>query len=218
MTRTHTTAAFALAAVLGLTACETPMLTDPSDPRARTKDSAVAGAVLGGLFGKLTGGDTSDVVKGAILGGAAGAAIGYSLDKQAEELRRDIGNGDVEIINTGEELIVRMPQDILFAFDSDRVRSDLRRDLGVLADSLFRYPDSVVDVVGHTDNIGSDSYNDALSRRRASAVASILMDEGVRSSRLRIIGRGRFDPVASNSTASGRSQNRRVEIIIRPTG
>ncbi len=217
MTRTHTTAAFALTAVLGLTACETPMLTDPNDPRARTKDSAVAGAVLGGLFGKITGGDTSDVVKGAILGGAAGAAIGYSLDKQTEELRRDIGNGDVEIINTGEELIVRMPQDILFAFDSDRVRSDLRRDLGVLADSLFRYPDSIVDVVGHTDNIGSDSYNDALSRRRASAIASVLMNEGVRSSRLRIIGQGRFEPVASNSTAAGRAQNRRVEIIIRPT-
>jgi len=109
-----------------------------------------------------------------------------------------------------------MPQDILFAFDSDTLRPDLRRDLRVLANSLQDYPDTSVNVIGHTDNIGSDAYNDALSLRRARTVANVLIDEGVRSSRIRVDGRGRYEPVASNASESGRAQNRRVEIIIRP--
>ena len=117
-----TPVALSLVAVLGLAACETPQLSDPDDPRARTKDSAIAGAALGGIFGRIVGDDSGDAVKGAIIGGAIGAAIGNQLDKQAAELRRDIGNGDVEVIRSGDELIVRMPQDILFAFDSDTVR------------------------------------------------------------------------------------------------
>lgn len=217
MTGIKTPLALAIAATVTLSACETPQLSDPSDPRARTKDSALAGAALGGLFGRITGDDTGDAVKGAIVGGAIGAVIGSQLDKQAAELRRDMSNGDVDIINTGDELIVRMPQDILFAFDSDSVRPDLRRDLAVLADSLDRYGDTVVDVVGHTDNVGTASYNYDLSTRRARAVARELEFEGVSPRRIRTIGRGADDPVASNRSASGRAQNRRVEIIIRPT-
>ena len=216
MTRKHSTIALALAALVGLTACETPQLSNPNDPNARTKDSAVAGAALGALLGSITGDDSGDVVGGAILGAGVGALIGNQLDKQAAELRNEMGS-DVDIINTGEELIVRMPQDILFAFNDDTVRPDLQRDLRVLADSLFDYPNSTVDVVGHTDNIGSDSYNNALSVRRARAVANVLISDGVPSSRIRVSGRGRFEPVASNSSESGRAQNRRVEIIIRPT-
>lgn len=215
MTRKTTTAALAMTAIFGLTACETPGLSNPEDPYARTKDSALAGAALGALFGKVAGDDSGDVVRGAVVGAGVGAVIGHQLDKQAAELRRDMGN-EIDVINTGEELIVTMPQDILFAFDSDAVRPDLRRDLRVLADSLYRYPDTVVDVIGHTDNIGSDSYNNALSLRRAQAVANVLINEGVRSSRLRVSGRGRYEPVASNRSESGRAQNRRVEIVIRP--
>ncbi len=215
MTRILTKTALALSAVAVLSACETPQLTDPSDPHARTKDSALAGAALGALFGKVAGDDSGDVVRGAIVGAGVGALIGNQLDKQAAELRENMGS-EVGIINTGEELIVTMPQDILFAFDSDNVRADLRRDLRVLADSLYRYPDSRVDVVGHTDNIGSDSYNNALSVRRARAVANVLIGEGVPSYRLRATGRGRYEPVASTSSESGRAQNRRGEILIRP--
>lgn len=214
MNRFKMTTALALALV-GLAACEDPQISNPNDPYARTKDSALAGAAIGAIFGKVAGDDNSDVVKGAIVGAGVGAVIGNQLDKQAAELRQDMSSG-VQIINTGDELIVRMPQDILFAFDSDNLRSDLRRDIGVLADSLRDYPDTRVEVIGHTDNIGSDAYNDALSLRRARTVANALMDEGVRPSRIRVDGRGRFEPVASNASESGRAQNRRVEIIIRP--
>ena len=216
MTRTSFTAALALLAFVGLTACETPLVSNPDNPNARTNDSALAGAALGALFGKITGNDSGDVVRGAIFGAGVGAVVGSRLDKQAAELRQNLGY-DVGIINTGEELIVTMPQDILFAFNGDVVRPDLRRDLGVLADSLFSYPDSVVDVIGHTDNIGSDSYNNSLSLNRARSVADVLIGEGVRSSRLRVSGRGRFEPISSNASEAGRAQNRRVEIVIRPT-
>ena len=214
MTR-KTIATLAVASCLGLAACETPGVSDPNDPRARTKDSALAGAAIGALFGKVAGDSEGDVIRSAIVGAGVGAAIGYNLDKQAAELRRDMG-GNVDVINTGDELIVTMPQDILFAFDSDSLRPDLRRDLRVLAGSLNDYPSSIVDVVGHTDNVGSDGYNNDLSRRRAQAVASVLVSEGVSSRRLRVSGAGRFEPVASNASESGRAQNRRVEIIIRP--
>ena len=215
MTRIKTISALTFAAVFGLAACETPQVSDPNDPNARTKDSAMAGAAIGALLGKLSGDDSGDVVKGAIIGAGVGALVGSQLDKQAAELRQDLGS-DVDVINTGDELIVTMPQDILFAFNSDTVRPDLRRDLGILADSLANYPDTFVKVVGHTDNIGSDSYNNALSLRRANAVRSILVSDGVRSSRVTAVGKGRFEPVASNASPSGRAQNRRVEIIIRP--
>ena len=175
----------------------------------------MAGAALGALLGRVAGDDRGDAVKGAIVGAGVGALIGSQLDKQAAELRQDLGS-NVDVINTGDELIVTMPQDILFAFDSDDVRPDLSRDLRVLATSLQDYPDTIVDVVGHTDNIGSDSYNNALSVRRARAVANVLISEGVPSSRLSVSGMGRFEPVSDNASEAGRAQNRRVEIIIRP--
>jgi len=130
-------------------------------------------------------------------------------------LNRDLGN-NIDVINTGDELIVRMPQDILFAFDSDRVRPDLRADLFTLADSLQRYPDTTVQIIGHTDNVGSASYNQNLSERRASSVGSVLVNAGVPGSRLRIFGAGEDQPIASNLTEEGRAQNRRVDIVIRP--
>ncbi len=180
------------------------------------------GAMIGGLVGAAVGTAASkdDKLKGALIGGAVGAAvggmIGARLDQQARELQRDIGSDDVTIVNTGRELIVTMPQDILFAVDSTYVRPDLRRDLLKLADSLQRYPDTTVDVIGHTDNTGPASYNQRLSAQRAQAVADILLDAGVDPARIRAIGRGEFEPVASNLTPEGRAQNRRVEIIIRP--
>jgi len=109
-----------------------------------------------------------------------------------------------------------MPQDLLFAIDSAAVRPDLRADLNTVAASLLRYPNSRIEVVGHTDNTGTAAYNQDLSQRRAVAVASILRESGVPGSRIVAYGRGFDQPVASNQTAAGRAQNRRVEIIIRP--
>ncbi len=187
-----------------------------------TGPKAQNGALIGGLIGGAVGatrrgdGKLKNAILGAGVGAAVGGLIGANLDKQAADLRRDIGNDDVKIVNTGKELIVTMPQDILFALDSTTVRPDLQRDLRALAGNLQDYPDTTVDIVGHTDNTGSASYNQNLSTRRAQAVAAILLDAGVDPGRVRAYGRGEDEPVATNLTPEGRAQNRRVEIIIRP--
>ena len=110
-----------------------------------------------------------------------------------------------------------MPQDILFATDSAALRPDLSRDLEAVATNLQRYPSSTVQVLGHTDNTGSASYNRDLSQRRAASVAAILVRNGVQPNRVVTYGMGEDQPVASNLTVDGRAMNRRVEIIIRPT-
>jgi outer membrane protein OmpA-like peptidoglycan-associated protein len=208
----------ATAGMLALTACVDPNAY-PDDPNARTKNGAVIGGLLGAAAGAATARD-GDEFKGAVLGGAlgagAGALVGADLDRQAAELRGSL-NSNISVTNTGEYLIVNMPQDLLFATDSASVRSDLRRDLNTVASSLLKYPNSRIEVIGHTDNTGSAAYNQDLSQRRAVAVSGVLRDAGVPGGRLSAYGRGEDQPVASNLTPEGRAQNRRVEIIIRPT-
>ncbi|MCP5039065.1 MAG: OmpA family protein [Rhodobacteraceae bacterium] len=201
-----------VAAVIGafvLTAC--------TQTGPRQNSGAGIGAALGGLFGATrSGGNLGATAAGVVAGGIIGGAIGQALDKQAGDIRSAVNNSDIEVVNTGSELIVTMPNDILFATDSATVGSGLTRDLASLAGVLIDYPASTINVVGHTDNVGEASYNLSLSRRRAASVAGVLMDNGVSAARLVTIGRGEDEPVASNLTASGRQQNRRVEIIIRP--
>lgn len=204
-----------LAAALGalaLTACENPNV------GPRTQTGAATGALIGGLFGATRDGDNklAKAAVGAAVGAAIGGAIGQQLDKQAAELQQGFDSNEIDVINTGSELIVRMPQDVLFATDSAAVRPDLRSDLNVLAGNLLRYPDSTVFVVGHTDNTGSAAYNQDLSQRRAQAVASVLINGGVAPRRIIASGRGEDQPIASNLTAEGRALNRRVDITIRP--
>jgi outer membrane protein OmpA-like peptidoglycan-associated protein len=185
---------------------------------SKTKDFAIAGAAVGGLFGltRPNGSRVGNAAVGAAIGAAAGGVIGQMLDRQAADLSAKMGNDNVDIVNTGSELIVTLPQDLLFDVGSDDIRLDQRADLAALADSLMENPDSTVDVLGHTDNIGSATSNQELSARRAQAVHAILQNEGVAPSRLRAFGRGEDEPVASNLNESGRAENRRVEIVIRP--
>ncbi len=192
---------------------------EPKNGNTRTQNGALIGAGLGALLGatKESGNDrVKNAALGAALGAGVGAIIGNQMDKQAAELRGSMGD-DVKIVNTGDRLIVTMPQDILFDTGSAAVRADLRSDLRTLATNLNNYPNTTVDVLGHTDNVGPADYNQNLSSRRASAVASVLMDSGVQPSRVRAFGRGEDDPVATNQTDAGKRQNRRVEIVIRPT-
>ncbi len=199
-----TLSAFALAA------CET---TGP-----RQNNGAAIGAALGGLFGATRpGGNLGTAAVGAVAGGLIGGAIGQELDRQAGDLRQAMGN-DVKVVNTGSELVVTMPNDILFATGSATVGPILQQDLAALARNLMDYPNSTIQVVGHTDNVGDATYNLSLSRQRAAAVAAILIANGVPASRITTIGRGEDQPIASNLSAAGRQQNRRVEIIIRPNG
>ena len=211
--------ALAGSALLILSGCVTP----ESAANSKPGDNTTAGTIMGGLIGAIAGMEMSSksdrkkgAIVGAIVGAAAGNAIGQTLDEQAADLRRDLNNKQVNVTNTGSELIVTMPQDILFALDSAAVRSDLRRDLGVVAGNLQAYPNSTISIEGHTDNTGTANYNRILSQRRANAVADILVNNGVPPARLYAVGRGENEPVASNLSATGRAQNRRVEIVIRP--
>ena len=208
----------ASAALLALSACTDPQFQQGGD-RQRTAQGAGIGAALGAIVGATQGGDSNDRVRnaalGAAVGGLVGAGVGSVLDAQARELDESLGNG-IEVINTGEVLIVRMPQDILFDVDSAAVRPALRADLFTLADSLQRYPNSTVTVTGHTDNTGSAAYNQDLSERRARSVVAVLVNAGVEPFRLRPVGAGENRPIASNLDPAGRQQNRRVDITIRP--
>lgn len=208
------------AAILALAAC-TPVNEYNADPNARTKQGALTGAALGAGLGVLTGQGGKDkldrAVVGAAIGGLAGGVIGSNLDRQAAELQAQISDSRIRVINEGNQLRVVMPEGILFAVDSAAVNGAVQNDLYAVADNLNRYPNSRVEVIGHTDNTGSAAYNQDLSQRRAMAVAAILRNAGVSGGRIAAYGRGEDAPVASNLTPDGRQQNRRVEILIIPT-
>jgi outer membrane protein OmpA-like peptidoglycan-associated protein len=213
-----TSATLASISLLALTACVDPNAY-PDDPNARARTGAIMGAMSGALLGATRDDDNQlrNAVIGGALGAAVGGAIGTTLDQQAAELRSSMGNQDISVTNNGNYLVVNMPQDVLFATDSANLRADLTRDIKAVASNLLRYPNSTIEVVGHTDNSGSAAYNQDLSQRRAVSVANILRESGVPNGRITAFGRGEDSPVASNLTPDGRAQNRRVEIIIRPT-
>ncbi|PRY79506.1 outer membrane protein OmpA-like peptidoglycan-associated protein [Yoonia maritima] len=198
---------------------------EPGGPNEyqKTQQGALIGALGGAAVGALAnnGGSNRDrnqaALVGAALGAGVGAGIGNSLDKQAEELRRQL-RSDVGVSNNGTDLRVVLSQDLLFATDSTAVSGVSQNELLIVARSLNNHPNTTVNVVGHTDNTGAAAYNFDLSQRRAQAVASVLRSGGVSSSRIRAIGAGEDQPVASNLNASGRAANRRVEIIITPNG
>ena len=206
----------ACVALLGLGACAPGTQTVVGGPRATT--GVVTGALVGAAIGaNASGGNRlAQAATGAVLGGALGGVIGATLDRQAADLQASVSN-QTRVVNNGNSLTVTMPQDILFATNSAALRPDLLRDLDALATNLLNYPDSTIEIVGHTDNTGTAALNQDLSQRRAGAVADKLRTAGVPSRRIVAIGRGEDFPVASNLTPEGRALNRRVEVVIRPT-
>lgn len=200
---------------IALAACTAP----DGTRRPKTGEGALIGGIIGGILGAGASGDKrSNVIVGAAVGAALGGVIGQELDRQEQALRDSMSNGQVRIVNTGSELIVTLPEAITFDTASAEVRPGLHGDLAALARNLNDFPDTTVDIIGHTDNVGNAGYNQQLSAERADAVLAILIGGGVEPSRLRAIGRGENEPVASNLTEVGRAENRRVEIIIRPRG
>ena len=220
MTFRNTRTALAVAGALALAGCVDPNQSGTgTGGLSRTQQGALIGAGAGAVAGALSKGDGNrdeGALVGAVVGGAIGAGVGYSLDQQAAALERDIGNDNVAIRNTGDRLIVTLPQDLLFDTDSFAVRPDLQRDLYAVAGNLQQYPNSTVQVVGHTDSDGDASYNQTLSERRANAVSTILANGGVAPYRLQTFGRGESQPIASNLDPAGKARNRRVEIVILP--
>src|SRR5687767_2586710 len=190
---------------------------------ATRRDKTAKGAVIGGVAGAIAGAiihnnrGSGNAKRGAVIGGAVGAAtgaiVGAMMDKQERELRQIEG---IDVARTDDdELRVTVRNEILFDFDSAGLRGTSKDELREMADVFNKYADTSIVVGGHTDSTGSTSYNQRLSERRADAVANYLQNQGVRGSRIDSIGYGEGSAKASNSTASGRQQNRRVEIYVR---
>jgi outer membrane protein OmpA-like peptidoglycan-associated protein len=201
---------------LTVAACATAMMSGCASMNNTQRGAAVgagAGGAIGAVIGNNTGSTARGAIIGAVLGGAAGAVIGHQMDRQADDLKGDLGqNASVERV--GEGIAVTFASGILFPFNSADVLPAGRENLRQLAQSLQRYPGTEVLIVGHTDNVGSDAYNMTLSQRRADAARSYLTSMGVPGDRIRTAGRGESEPVASNENEAGRQQNRRVEVAI----
>ncbi|RYG89431.1 OmpA family protein [Loktanella sp. IMCC34160] len=178
---------------------------------------AVIGGVTGAAIGNAIGDDTRSTIIGGAIGAAVGGAIGANMAEQQRELDRQLAGTGASITNTGSQLRVILPENVTFATGSATVASSFLPVLREVARSLNAHPNSTIRVVGHTDTVGSAAYNQQLSQDRALAVARILVRDGVSSSRLTYSGRGFNEPIATNATAAGRAQNRRVEILITPT-
>jgi outer membrane protein OmpA-like peptidoglycan-associated protein len=173
---------------------------------------AGGGAVVGGLIGHAAGNTAIGAILGAAVGGTAGALIGHHMDNQAEELRNDLKNAKIERV--GEGIKITFDSGILFATNSSELQSVAKANIQSLANVLNKYPDTNILIEGDTDSEGTEEYNQDLSERRAESVANYAKGLNVVGSRISTVGHGEMQPVASNATAEGRQQNRRVEVAI----
>jgi len=212
-------AGVSVVALLG--ACTT---TDPysSAPRRNnTATGAIAGAVGGAVLGYLTNTSNSEegrknALIGAGIGALGGAAVGQYMDRQQRELEAELSGSGVGVARQGDNLVLRMPSDVTFATAQSNIDTRFYATLDDVAAVLNRYDSSTIDVIGHADSDGAEDFNLNLSRQRASSVAQYLVSRSVLADRIYVDGKGESAPVASNATADGKAQNRRVEILIRP--
>ncbi|MDX5422218.1 MAG: OmpA family protein [Hymenobacteraceae bacterium] len=200
----------------GTTTAQTKPAEDEKKGMSKTTKGGIigagSGAVVGGIIGNRLGNTAAGAIVGAAVGGATGAVIGRRMDKQAEELEKSMENAKVERV--GEAIRVNFDSGILFAVNSAELSANAKKDIEKLARSLKENTGTNVIIEGHTDNTGSYELNQRLSERRAEAVAAYARSLGVEGSRLQAKGYSYDQPIADNSTAEGRQQNRRVEIII----
>lgn len=174
---------------------------------------AGTGAVIGGIIGNKSGSTAKGAIIGAAIGGVAGGAIGKYMDKQKEKMEKDLG-GDAKVERVGEGIQLTFGSGILFKVGSANLSTVAMRDIEKLAVTLKEYPETNITIEGHTDSTGGDALNLKLSKERAKAVHNYLVAQGVASSRLNTVGYGEIQPIASNDTDAGRTQNRRVELIV----
>ena len=207
---------FAALSLVSVSAC----VTDPNTGQSkvsRTAIGGVGGALAGALLGGVIGGKTGRII-GAGLGGVAGGVVGYQMDKQIKELREGTAGSGIDVSPTdgGSAILVNLPDGVTFDVGSYTLRPQFRATLDQIAQNLNQYPNSLIDVYGHTDSTGSDAYNQTLSENRARTVASYLSIRGVSAARIRSVGLGETQPIDNNDTDMGRARNRRVEIKIVP--
>lgn len=182
----------------------------------KTQKGAVVGTAAGGAMGAVIGRASGNTALGAIIGaavgGAAGAVIGRQMDKQAEEIEKTVPDAKVERV--GEGIVVEFSGNVLFAFDKSNLSDDAKINLDKLVTVLNHYPDTDIEVQGHTDSKGSVAYNQALSERRAKSVSDYLVGKDITARRLTIKGYGETAPKYDNKTDQNRAKNRRVEFLI----
>lgn len=182
----------------------------------KTQKGAVVGTAGGGamgaVIGKASGNTALGAIIGAAVGGTTGAIIGNKMDKQAEEIRKSVPDANVERV--GEGIVVEFSSNVLFGFDQYNLTNDSKISLDKLVQVLEAYPDTDIEVQGHTDSRGSVEYNQNLSVRRASSVSSYLTSQGVKRGRVNVVGYGEALPKYDNKSAEGRDENRRVEFLI----
>jgi len=182
----------------------------------KTKKGAAVGTAAGGaagaIVGKASGNTALGAIIGAAVGGTAGAIIGRQMDKQAEEIEKTVP--DVRVERVGEGIVVEFNSQILFGFDQSNLSADAKNNLDKLVVVLNNYPDTDIEIQGHTDSTGSEDYNQNLSVRRATSVSGYLKQNGISGRRINTVGFGELYPKYSNDSESGRAQNRRVEFLI----
>lgn len=182
----------------------------------KTQKGAVIGTAAGGaagaVIGRVAGNTALGAIIGAGVGGATGAIIGRQMDKQAQEIEKTVPDAKVERV--GEGIVVEFSSNVLFGFDQSNLSSDAKMSLDKLITVLNNYPDTNIEIQGHTDSKGSEAYNLDLSKQRASAVSSYLSNKGIPYNRLEIRGFGENNPKYSNSSKEGQAENRRVEFLI----
>ncbi len=197
-----------------LVACA--LLASGCESMNKTQKGAVigagSGAVVGGVIGRAMGNTAAGAIIGAAVGGTAGAVIGRRMDKQAEEMKEVMG--DAEVKRVGEGIVVEFKDKVLFGYDQSDLSAQAQGSLNKLAKVLEKYPDTNIEILGHTDDRGTDEYNQNLSERRGIAAANYLRTNGVASARIKTKGMGESDPKSTNETDEGRTENRRVEFVI----
>lgn len=171
-----------------------------------------SGGAAGAVIGRASGNTALGVIIGAAVGGGAGAVIGRQMDKQAEQIKNTVPDAKVERV--GEGIVVEFSSNILFGFDKSNLSADAKTNLDKLVVVLNGYPDTNIEVQGHTDSKGSETYNQNLSEQRAGAVSGYLSGKGIAYNRLTIKGFGESLPKYSNDTSEGQAENRRVEFLI----
>ena len=204
----------AVASALALSGC----VTDPATGQQTASKTAMyglGGAAACGIVGALSHGGKG-ARNSALACGAVGAGIGGYMDYQEAKLRESLANTDVKVDREGNQIKLTMPSGVTFATNSATLSGVAMDSLNKAAETLVQYPETTVTVAGHTDSTGNDTINQPLSERRAKSVAGYLVQRGVASARLSTVGYGSRQPVASNDTEAGRTQNRRVEILINP--
>ena len=208
-----------LAAFTAGCATYTGQTSDPDDPN-RTRQGALIGAAIGAAAGLLSGGDAVErrqrAMVGAGIGALAGGGIGAYQDRQEAELRRETAGTGIDVTRDGDVIKLNLPDGVTFDFARHDLKPQFYPALNTIASTLKDYDQTVVEVSGHTDSIGSDAANQILSERRANAVSSYLIGQGVVRERFEVVGMGERYPVAGNDTDPGRALNRRVEIRLLP--